>query len=189
MNREPPQELDRFETALLTQLRAEVESAATRSDGPVLADRGRRRRWYVPAAASAAAVVAGALVAQAVWPTPAYAVSGRNGGKVTVQVMRLEGAEQLERELARRGIPADITYLPDGKQCAPGRYTAVRTPGMMLGVSADEFEVTIPPRAVGSGDTFVLSASVKPIKDGFSATVDFDIAHGKVAGCRVVDAP
>jgi len=51
------------------------------------------------------------------------------------------------------------------------------------------FEVTIPPSAVGEDDTFVLSAAIVPTEDGFPATVDFDIAHGPVRPCQVVDTP
>jgi hypothetical protein len=120
--------------------------------------------------------------------TLAYAVSRGINGEVTVRVMRLEGAEGLERALRDHGIAADITYLPEGKQCAPGRYTAVNTPGPTLGVSSEFFEVTIPPGAVGQDDTFVLSAAVVLIQDGVSASVEFDIAHGAVGPCRVIEA-
>ena len=129
------------------------------------------------------------LGVHALWPTPAYAVTERNNGEINVRVNRLEGAEALERELADYGVGADITYLPDGKECADDRYAAVRTPGLMLGVGSDFFEVTIPPGTVGEKNTFVLSASVAPIPNGFRATVDFDIAIGPVAPCRVVDSP
>ena len=123
------------------------------------------------------------------WPTPAYAVSGRSNGEVKVRVTRLEGAEGLVRALGARGIAADVTYLAAGTQCAPGRYAPVRTPGLMLAVGSDWFEVTIPRNAVGKDDTFVLSASIVPIPHGFRASVDFDIAEGVVAPCRAVDAP
>lgn len=117
------------------------------------------------------------------------AVSGRNNGEVTVRVNRLEGADGLERALSEHGITADVTYLPADKVCAPGRYAAVDTPGLTLSVSADRFEVTIPPGAVGKDDSFVLSAAVVPLAKGVRVAVDFDIAHGPIAACQVVDAP
>lgn len=192
-NTSPP--LDSFESALLNRLKEEVgarnhASPAELGASPGLPRRPIRRRRYAAAALIAASVTTAALATHALLPTPAYAVTGRNGSEITVRVMRLEGAGQLEQALRDRGIPADITYLPIGKVCANGRYQAVPTPGLMLGGSEDSFEVTIPAGAVGKGDTFVLAASeVKPIKSGFQSTVEFDIAHGAVAPCTVVDAP
>ena len=193
MNHDSATPLDSFETALLAQLKSIVTETAVAGPAepaaPGPSPTRRRRAWYASIAAMAAAALAAILAVHGLWPTPAYAVSGRNNGEVRVRVMRLEGADRLERALSDRGIPADITYLPAGKQCAPGRYTAVRTPGLSLTVSSDDFRVTIPPGAVGADDTFVLSAAVVPIPNGFRASVDFDIAHGPVAPCRIVDGP
>ena len=187
--------LDSFESALLSRLKEEVEARNQTSpaepDAPAgLPAQRRPRRWYAAAALVAASVTTAALATHALLPTPAYAVTGRNGSEIKVEVMRLEGSEQLARELRKRGIPADITYLPEGKICADGRYQAVRTPGLMLGGSEDSFEVTIPAGAVGKGDTFVLAASAPTlIKNGFTVTVDFGIAHGAIGPCKIVDAP
>jgi hypothetical protein len=194
MTHQSATQLDTFETALLTELKAAVSETATAAPrgGPGTLDRPdvrHLRRWPIPVALAAAAALATALLVPGLSPTPAYAVTGRNDGEVHVRVTRLEGADGLEQALREHGIPADISYLPAGKECAPGRYTDVRTPGMVLGVSLNEFEVTIPPGAVGEDDTFVLSAAVVPIQDGFQATVDFGIAHGAVEPCQVVDSP
>jgi len=184
-------ELDSFETALLAELHEEVRTTAS---APVEVraqwrqpHAWQRKRWLAVAATAAAALIIATQVG--LGPTPAYAVTGRNNGEVVVRVNRLEGADGLERALRKHGIPADITYLPFGKECAPGRYPERRTPGMMLSVSADWFEVTIPPDAVGKDDTFVLSAAVVPIPDGFRATTDVGIAQGSVGPCQVVDSP
>lgn len=191
-NTAPP--LDSFESALLTRLKEEVEA---RNHAPLvepaapaeLPVRRGRRRWYATAALVAASVTTAALVTHTLLPTPAYAVTGRNGSEITVKVMRLEGAGELEKALRDRGIPADVTYLPMGKVCAEGRYQAVKTRGLMLTVGQERFEVTIPANAVGKGDTFVLAASAESIEGGVRATVNFDIAHGPVAPCKIVDAP
>lgn len=193
MTDQPDPSLDRFETALLAQLKNEVagRSPADEPRPTVLAQRrsGRpSRRWYVPSAAAAVALAVTA-VAYSLWPTPAFAVTGRNDGEVHVRVNRLEGADELERALGKRGIAADISYLAEGKQCAPGRYSPVRTPGLMLGVGAKSIDVTIPPNAVGADETFVLSAAVVPLPNGVHAVVDFDIARGPVGPCQVIDAP
>ncbi|CAN5132338.1 hypothetical protein BH24ACT10_BH24ACT10_19320 [soil metagenome] len=183
--------LDAFEARLLTELTAVVnaQASATRPAPSVRAGQRRRRPWYLPVAgAAAAAAVAIAVGSTVVRPTPAYAVSGGNGEEITVTVTRLEGAEALQAALLERGVPADITYLPTGKACQPGRSAEIDTPGLSLVVGADLFEVTIPPGSVGPGDTFVLSAAVTPIDEGVRATVDFGVAQGAVAPCTVVDA-
>ncbi|MFT4164664.1 MAG: hypothetical protein QM650_05435 [Microlunatus sp.] len=194
MTSKPSPTLDSFETALLTQLKEEVSArnhaSQTEPDSPCEPRRRwGQRRWYATAALVAASITAVALGTHVLKPTPAYAVTGRNGEEVTVKVMRLEGADQLQQALRDRGIPADITYLPMGKKCAAGRYQATSTPGLLLGVGQDWFEVTIPKNAVGNGDTFVLTAAVAPIENGLRASVEFDVAHGTVSPCRVVDDP
>lgn len=194
MNHRPDSDLDAFEAALLTELQAVVGQTTTTAapDHPVLArapHRRHRRRWQVSLAAAAATALAVALLVPGLGPTPAYAVTGRNNGEVHVKVNRLEGAESLEQALQKHGIGADISYLPANKECAPGRYSEVRTPGLLLSVSADRFEVTIPPDAVDKDDTFVLSAAVVPLPNGVQMIVDFGIAHGPIAPCRVIDGP
>lgn len=183
-------QLDAFEERLLAELKAIVEaqsaSAPPTSNSPS-PSRGPRR-WYVPAAGAAAAAVAIALVVTTARPTPAFAVSGTSGEEIAVTVTRLEGAEALQRELRARGVPADITYLPTDKACERGRFQEVRTPGLSLQVGADLFKVTVPPGAIGAGNTFVLSAAVTPTANGVRAIVEFGIARGAVAPCTVVDA-
>ncbi len=190
MTNRPSPELDAFEERVLVELMAVVSAqAALAPPVPLAPARQRRRRlWYVPVAGAAATVIAVALVATAVRPTPAYAVSGGNGQDITVKVTRLEGAESLQGALRERGIIADITYLPSDKACQPGRYAEVDTPGLSLGVGADLFEVKIPAGAVGEGDTFVLSAAVTPTDRGVRAIVEFGVTQGAVAPCTVVDA-
>lgn len=190
MTDRPTPDLDAFETALLHELTAALPvpgPAAPPALPAPLPERRHRRRWPVSLAAAAAAVLAIVLLVPGLGPTPAYAVTGRNDGWVHVKVNRLEGADGLERALRKRGIPADISYLPPGTVCAPNRYTEVRTPGLMISIGASRFEVSIPPGAVGKDDTFVLSAAVVPVRDGLHVLVDYGVAHGAVAPCQVVD--
>lgn len=193
MTDRPATELDFFETRLLTELQEEVRRCGSLAPPePVTPWRQprvpRRKRWVAAVVTAAAALVIATQV-PGLGPTPAYAVTGRNNGEVVVRVNRLEGADSLEQALRKHGIAADISYLPPGKECAPGRYTERRTPGMMLAVALKWFEVTIPPGAVGKDDTFVLSASVVPIPNGLRATTEFGIAVGTVKPCQVVDSP
>ncbi|GAB4064988.1 hypothetical protein GCM10028777_13160 [Angustibacter speluncae] len=152
-----------------------------------------RSRRPVLALASVAGFAAAALVVATAWvvarPTPAYAVSGGNGEEVTVTVSRLEGAAALEAALDERGIRADVTYLPDGQACQPGRHDDTGA-DLSLSVGPDFFEVRIPPGAVGDGETFVLSAAATSLDDGtgVSAIVDFAIARGPVPACVPVAA-
>lgn len=184
MNRQ----LNTFEAALLTELRNEVEARAALDTAPPKAPRARRR-WAtvggVLGAAGAAAVAAFVLS-----PTPAFSVSEGNGGTIIVEVNRLEGASALVAALAEHGVTADVTYLEPEQQCAAGRYAAKDVPGLSLSVGDERFVVEIPPGAVLEGDTFVLSAAVRPHADGNGQTssVDFGIATGAVSACTVESA-
>lgn len=184
-------QLDGFETRLLTELKAEVDARATQAEPTSQPTAGRRHRrlWYLPVTGAAAAVaIAIALAVTLARPTPAYAVTGRNGEEITVTVTRLEGADALQAALRDRGVPSDIQYLPSDTQCLPGRYTDVSPPGLALEVGSNRFKVTIPAGAIGRGDTFVLSAAVTPFENGQRSTVHFGIAQGAVAACEVVPA-
>ncbi|SDS36926.1 hypothetical protein SAMN04488543_1598 [Friedmanniella luteola] len=185
MTDRPTTELDPFESALLTELKAILPPAAAAEAAPARSWVAPRR-WQLTVAGVAAAALAVALLVPGLGPTPAYAVTGGNNGEVRVKVNRLEGAEGLERALAEHGIPADITYLPEGKECAAGRYTEVHTPGLTLGVAATKFYVTIPPGAVGKDDTFVLDASVVPRPNGVQARVSFGFGNGPIKPCHIV---
>lgn len=190
MNTNEP-DLDTFEQALLLQLRTRVQQAATDNTPASVAagPRRSRRAWYASAAAAVIAILGLALLLHVVRPEPAFAVTGRNGSKITVKVARLEGADRLEQALHDRGVNSDITYLPPGKSCAENRYTERRTPGLSLAVGANRFDVTIPPGSVGKGDTFVLSASVTVIPNGIQTSVSYGIATGPVSPCEVIDTP
>lgn len=122
-------DLDTFEQALLLQLRTHVQQAATdNTPGTAATPRRSRRAWYAVAAAAAAAILALALLLHVVRPEPAFAVTGRNGSKITVKVARLEGADRLEQALHDRGVNADITYLPRAR-AAPRTATPNVGPG------------------------------------------------------------
>ena len=198
MNNRPSAHLDAFETALLAELKAVVkqQGAAAQlapsapSALPAQTRRRRRWTWYVSLGGAVAATIAVALVVTLARPSPAYAISGRNGQEITVTVTRLEGAGALEEALAQRGIAADITYLPPGTACRDGRYDDVTRSGLALSVGADMFKVTIPPGGVGQGETLVLSAAVQPLDGGTGvrAAVSYGIARGPIAPCVPVDA-
>lgn len=197
---QPDRELDAFETRLLLDLRREV-SDPTRS-APA-ARRGRGRLAVL--AGAAAASVAGLVIVPGLGTAPAYSVSEGNPGEIHVEINRPEDAAGLERALAEHGIKADVTYLPDMAECAPGRYEPVdREMGMTLSMSEEQVTVTLSPGAVREGETFVMVWSVEPLSheelvasdtgdgvrtvSGFASNVTADITAGRVLPCRVLPA-
>jgi len=189
-------QLDSFETALLTRLREHVDQQ------PAVRPRFSRPRLLLGAAATVAAAAAMVVVVPGLGNTPAYSVQEGNSGTITVEVQRLEDAEGLEAELAKFGVKADITYLPDRQECAPGRYTPVdRTlSGMVVTMGSQLLRVTLPPGTVRDGETFVMAvsgeaippSSSEPSQDGiidmggFSVWADFNVTARPVQSCRVV---
>ncbi len=94
-----------------------------------------------------------------------------------------------------------MTYVPDGRQCAPDRYEVVERDldGMRITAGPGTFKVTLPPGAVRDGETFVIAASLvllpatgDPDGDGISNEggsriwLQADVATGPVADCEVV---
>lgn len=190
--------LDSFETALLTRLREHVDHQ------PAARPRLRGRRLLIGAAATVAAAAVMVVVVPGLGSTTAYSVQEGNSGTITVEVQRLENAKGLEAELAKYGINADITYVPDSQQCAPGRYAPVdrKLSGMTLSMGLQQLRVTLPPGAIRDGETFVMAVSgtavppsSEPSEDGvtdlggFSGWADFDVTAGPVQPCRVVASP
>jgi hypothetical protein len=132
----------------------------------------------------------------------AYSVQEGNSGTITVEVQRLEDAEGLEAELAKFGVMADITYVPDSQECAPGRYTPVARSlsGMGIAMGSELLRVTLPPGTVRDGETFVMAVSGKaippsssePSQDGvidmggFSGWADFNVTAGAVQPCAAI---
>lgn len=113
----PP--LDRFESALLVELRDHV---ATRS-APELTTPQRHPRRRVVAGAAVAAVAATAFVVASLGgpgASPAYAVEQTAGGEVVVTISRLEDSAGLERALRDKGIDADVDYDPTNGDGEPG---------------------------------------------------------------------
>lgn len=189
--------LDTFETALLNRLRDEVEHQAT------VRSRLSQPKFLVGAAAAAVAAAAVVLVVvPGLGTTAAYSVQEGNAGIITVQVQRLEDAEGLEAELSKYGVDANITYLPDKQECAPGRYTPVdrSLSGMQVSMGSELLRVTLPPGAVRDDETFVMAvsgqgvppSSSEPSEDGvidlggFAGWADLNVTAGPVEPCTVV---
>lgn len=186
-------QLDDFETALLRELRDHVVERSTRP-------RRTRSRVLAGLGISAAAATAAVVLVPGAGVEQAYSVQEGNSGEIQVEVNRLEDSAGLERALEAHGIQADVTYVPDGGQCAPGRYDPVKRSlsGMTTAIGKDFLDVTLPPGAVRDGETFVLAVSLVPLpdsvqpngirnEDGSRVWVDFDVATGPVAPCERIE--
>lgn len=186
-------QLDDFETALLQELRDHVADGSARP-------RRARARVLTGLGISAAAATAAVVLVPGAGVEQAYSVQEGNSGEIQVEVNRLEDSAGLERALEAHGIQADITYVPDGGQCAPGRYDPVKRSlsGVTAAIGEDLLDVTLPPGAVRDGETFVLVVSLVPLpdsvqpngirdEDGSRVRVDFDVATGPVAECERIE--
>jgi len=189
-------QLDSFETALLTRLREHVDQQSA------VRPRFSRRRLLLGAAATVAAAAAMVVVVPGLGSSTAYSVQEGNSGTITVEVQRLEDADGLEAELAKYGVDADVTYVPDRQECAARRYEPVDRSLSGLGVTmgAELLRVSLPPGTVRDGETFVMAvsgeaippSSLEPSQDGiidmggFSGWADFNVTAGPVQPCMVV---
>jgi hypothetical protein len=195
----PPPELDTFESRLLVGLRREVATT------PAAAPRRTRRRALAVAAGVAATAAVGVVLVPGLGTTRAYSVQEGNAGTIEVRINRPQDAAGLERALEEHGIAADITYLPDLQECAPGRYAEVdREVGMSLQIGQEMVKVTLPPGAVRDGETFVMVLSVEAmtqdelsdivereghrVVEGTKSSVTAEVATGPVGACDVVAA-
>jgi hypothetical protein len=180
--------LDRFETALLAELRQAV------LDRRVPSRRRTRMMALGGVAASAAAAVGVGVVIGG--STPAFAVEHDSDGDVTVTINRLEDATGLEQALADNGVTADVRYqgstlesdpaglfdpasLPEGAH----RYTDDECRlmvGQQVAVDPDgRFHVLIPQAALQTGDPLTLLVSGTSPEDA-----DMLLAVGnRASGC------
>ncbi|GGD06980.1 hypothetical protein [Nocardioides daphniae] len=182
MNQPTDRPLDSFESSLLTELRAQVALHEAADPSP-----SRRTKRRVLGVSLGGVVAAGvAALGISTLSTPAWSVSESNG-ELTVKVNRLEGGANLERELAKHGVRADINFLEPGMKCAGGRFVpAPARKGTQLSVGGEKFEVKLDAGVVDKDETFVLWASVQQYENGERASVEFDVAEGAVAPCRPV---
>ncbi|MEV4461520.1 hypothetical protein [Microbispora sp. NPDC049633] len=109
---------DTFEDRLLAELKAEIVAREARTHVPAVRRIARPRILAGAAIAAAAAVAVPLVVGQ---QTPAYALTKNPDGSINLKINEFRDPDQVERDLAEMGVPADITYLPLGKKCADGR--------------------------------------------------------------------
>jgi hypothetical protein len=83
--------------------------------------RVRRRLFTGVAVAGIAAVAAVAVPFLNGSETPAYAVTKNTDGTITLKINEFRDPVQVEKDLARLGLSADVSYVKPGTRCAPGR--------------------------------------------------------------------
>lgn len=109
-----------FEDRLLAVLEAEVADLAARSTTGHKHRRSRARRVGVLVGVGALAV-AGAVGVPVVLGqqagSTAWAVESRDDGSVRVMIREFKDPAGLERRLAKAGIPAYVTFVPEGSAC------------------------------------------------------------------------
>ena len=200
-----------YDDRLVAALRAVVVEDAHGGPPPAAGDLARRRRVRTPwavAAAAAAVLVGGFVIVPTLQAEPAWAVSRNGAGDVEVEVNRFDDAAGLEAALAAEGVPADVTFLPDGTWCAPDRYDPDddRTPsGTTVSVGERSFGAQLPAGAVPSGSVLLITASARtttaselraldedPTDDvqtgaGITARTEIVVVAGPVAGCTPVE--
>jgi hypothetical protein len=176
--------MNTFEDRLLADLTAIVRA----NPAPDTSTRPLRRPLYLAGGATAVGVATAAVLIADGGASPAWAVA-EQGRTVTVTVHSLKDAAGLQKALIAHGLKADVTFVPAGKTCAPGRFIVSgpqsgRTSGSVRGgdgpatfsFSLDDFE---------DGQTLVLEDSV-----GTSVTsMSVAVATGTVGPCVLVDAP
>ncbi|MEU6429596.1 hypothetical protein ABZ860_27180 [Microbispora sp. NPDC046973] len=115
---------DTFEDRLLAELKAEIAAREVRAHTP--RRRSVRTRVLAGAGIVAAAAAAVAVPLVAGQQTPAYALTKNPDGSINLKINEFRDPDQVERDLAKMGVHADITYLPLGKRCAYGRAPVVK---------------------------------------------------------------
>jgi hypothetical protein len=186
--------LGHFEENLLAELRQVVAEQAVAE--PAVVDRPVRPRGRLVLATAGAGVLAAALVvglpAMHGDRTPAaHAVTDNPDGTVTITVNRLEDPDGLERELAARGITADVSYAPPGKTCRPFPERFQRQDGsvheVFIGVDRGDEPLTVWPDDL-EGKTLVLEGRGESYDPDVFVLMQY-VASGPVAPCVLVDMP
>lgn len=162
----------------------------------------RSRRWLVPVAAAAALAIGAAiglplLGGQTAAPpaSAAFDVRTNDNGTITVTIHRFDDADGLEAQLADHGVQSDVTYVPYGEHCQPGRYDLSPTQrqvdvdnptpaGVPLNVNDVELSFTLRPADFQPDETLVVAnewtgAESNPPKPG--AVQLFQLVHSVTA--------
>ncbi|MFD1542447.1 hypothetical protein [Nonomuraea guangzhouensis] len=105
-----------FKEHMLMELKAEI----------VARNKARRQlvRRRLLAGGAVAAIAASAAIAVPLLTgseTPAYAVTKNTDGTITLKINEFRNPDQVEKDLDKLGVTADVSYLKPGTRCADGR--------------------------------------------------------------------
>jgi hypothetical protein len=199
-----------FEERLLGELNSVVaQRAAEQSDvAPARPPLWRRPRLVF--AASTGALAIGAAVGipllggstTAPSASAAFTVTTHDDGTVTASILRLEDAEDLERQLEAYGIRTEVDYSPLDMECEQPRFTlAQQVRGAAVFGFADPdavddvghevpFTATVDPKRIRPDQTVVIQAgylSVDPVDGGGQAMwAAATVAQGPVKPCSLI---
>ncbi|MFI7058015.1 hypothetical protein ACIBLB_38670 [Streptosporangium canum] len=185
-----------FEEQILMELKAEITARAERRR------RTGRRLFTGAAVAGLAAAAAIAVPLLTGSERSAYAVTKNGDGTINVKLNEFRDADQLEQDLKRMGVTADITYLKPGKTCRGGRGEIVGggSPEEWKGSASEKAVRLLPrggmdidPRYVGDGQTLVMAFTENADQTSEKPRVLWQFAgyvvNGQVKPCVVADDP
>ncbi|MQY03086.1 hypothetical protein [Actinomadura macrotermitis] len=184
--------MNTFEERLLVELKNVVAERAE------MAPSRRPRRNVRRFALAGGLVAAAAAIAVAVPPllgeedvAQANPVERRPDGTVVVHLREFTHPEQVEARLRKVGVPAQVNFLPSGKQCKEPRATFLdgrRTEGLFGDeTSTPSNEVVIKPGLLKPGQTVVLDVWAKLKGDRVESSIVYpDVAVGQVGPCKPV---
>ena len=184
--------MSRFEDALWNQLLQDhVPRAPDGSYAPARAGARQpflRRLIHRPLALTVgsfglfACVIAAVVVFSASSSPPAFAITSQPGGSISITIRQINGITGVNRELARRGIPARAVPLRAIVYgCANGHELGGPTaPYSAVAPSPDVTDVTIFPGRLPSGDAVLIGAAF--FADGGTQEASI-LVHGQTPKC------
>jgi hypothetical protein len=185
-----PKEPQGFEERLLSQLRTVVSERGSAS-APMAVRNARSLPWRRMALVGAAAALA--VPAAVVWvlasegdSAAAYTVDSRDG-TVQVSIRETTDADGLRRALAAAGIRAEVTYLPAGMMCKPGRFATASEGSPETSIDDDTGALTFTLRPSALRDKTLVIETSRFTKGTGSLAVA--VTAGAVGPCEQVLAP
>lgn len=190
-----------FDQELLGRLRGVVAERAASLDSEGASASSSTPAWRRPPRLLAGAGVAMAAVIAALFisaggegTSAAYAVEAQSNGNVTVQIDHLSDASGLETALAQVGIPAEVTYLPEGMTCSRSGLNAYPARSLVFGhlnsegVSDGPLSFVLEQNSLAPGQTLVVTAAAAPSSESINGATlqSVQVATGKVAPCDPV---
>lgn len=177
-----------FEDRLLDELKAEISARAAQGRAPT---RLRLNRRGIVGGAAVVGLAAAAAIAVPLMfgpQTPAYALTKNPDGSINLRINEFRDPDQVEEDMARLGVPANITYLPLGKRCGDARAPFV--PGDHTTTTPEELKSKDPAVQARVRERAMNTASAKAIRpeDGITIYPRY-IKPGQIVLIEVMENP